>query len=73
MDAHEKAKELLHKYVLLLGSKIGFEHDLAKQCAIICATEMIESYSKYTFRYEQEIFDSEVAYWQDVLTELNKL
>jgi hypothetical protein len=43
MDANEKAKELVFKFLQYIPAKYEFEFPYAKQCALIAVDEIIES------------------------------
>ncbi len=71
MDAKNKAKELVEKCTF--ERKDGHENYVAKQCALIAVDELINSWCAYTGMYEQQFFDSELKYWEQVKTEIEKL
>ena len=56
MIPKEKAKELIDRF------KIGNDHTIAKQCALICVNEISEDYS-----------GDILEYWQEVKQEIEKL
>ena len=74
MAAKEKAKELVDKFTLYLGTDVNGDEcyvDVleAKQCALICIDEMLSI-------YDAEGYDSEdygMFYLEEVKQELNKL
>jgi hypothetical protein len=68
MDAKEKAAELVERYMNI--PSISSTRYRAKQCAMVCVEEIIALRKGY-FMCENKMQDE--AYWQDVLTELNKL
>jgi len=75
MTPQEKAAELYEKFIHQIcednGLYINDSTDKsAKYCAIICVEEIIALRKGY-FMCENKMQDEE--YWQDVLTELNKL
>ena len=45
----------------------------AKQCALIAAEELIVSFSDYKGMYDQDFFESEATYWNDVKNNIEKL
>jgi hypothetical protein len=47
--------------------------DISKKIAINLVDETIKSFSQYSGMHDQEFFDSEAQYWQQVKTEINKL
>ena len=67
MTPKEKAIELIEKMFSnmpkYLQGKIGSE--TAKQCALICVDEILETESNY--------YPNEINYWQEVKQEINKL
>jgi len=65
MTPKDKAIELVNKYhnISLLADYGGMDFEIAKQCAIICASELMTSYNKWI----------EFEYWHDVKTEILKL
>ena len=76
MTPKEKAKELHNKYCTMMS-----HCDDAVECALIAVEEIIKS---YPHAYDTEITDnnsvyiitnvrSNIAYWQDVKTEIKKL
>jgi hypothetical protein len=78
MTPQEKAKELVNKFYQPLGylnmAEIAgnmWEH--GKKCAIICVDEIILEQCKSS-ELKNAVYQAErIDYWQDVLTELNKL
>ena len=75
MNAKEKAKELIEKY-LKLDIEIGGQYDgyltmkmhNAKQCALIAVEEIINHHSQ-----EQGLYRIDTYYWQQVKSELQSL
>jgi len=67
MNAKDKALELVDKYYSYKwynGKKIcSMTKEAAKQCAIICVSELMTSYEKWR----------EFEYWHDVKTEIENL
>lgn len=81
MTPQEKAKELYNKMYATQGPEYGITQDEAKQCALIAVDEIIKS---YPHAYDTEITDnnsvyiitnirSNIAYWQEVKQEIEKL
>lgn len=73
-----KAKELIYKFTThtqLFNESRGWYSDVnaAKNCAIISVDELISSYSAYTGMHDQDFFDSELKYWQQVRTAIQNL
>lgn len=71
MNAKDKALELINK--MMLGSKDRLYLKLAKQCALIAVTEVINSnpYSN-PFNFYTDIH-STMQYWIEVKNEIEKL
>ena len=72
MKAKEEAKELVYryKYRIIKGVKIEqMTISLAKQCALICVYEIINSlwHLKHSFTF------NEIKYYEKVKREINKL
>ncbi len=74
----EKARSLIHKFVQFTPAEEELEWEYAKQCAIICVNEIIDSKpispqkSDYIM-LESELLDNSREYWNKVLTEIEKL
>jgi len=68
MEAKEKAKQLLNKMHKNLYSDGIYD---AKQCALICVDELINSTQPKSsmFRYNEYCFE----YWEEVKQEIEKL
>jgi hypothetical protein len=67
MNAEEKADDFLNRFEnILISANADSWNKEAKQCALICVDELIESYGNYTGMYDQDFFDSEKRYWQQV-------
>lgn len=84
MNAQEQAKKMTEKFLPFDISEYDTDSErfpimlardmvIAKRHANICADELIETFSKYTGMYEQEVFDAEKQFWQTVKTEIEKL
>jgi len=89
MAAKEKAKELRNKYTRIKvyitaldsdGERIGaigyMSYESAKQCAIIAVDEIIKAIPYYVAMegYGSAKFNNpDIAFWQEVKTELEKL
>jgi hypothetical protein len=69
MTAFEKARELLDKMDNVVG---GGNYD-AKQYALICVDELIESHLLLTTTHDREPSIRCKRYWQEVKEELIKL
>ena len=80
MKPKEKATELFSKYFDLKwqcyrNNKTSIKSMTklsAKHCALLAVDELIKSWN-FSGRYEQEIFDAEKEFWQQVKTEIEKL
>lgn len=75
ITAKETAIELVEKYyyIKFLQEFGGMDYELAKQCAIIAVDEIIDTLSKYTGMHDQEFFDADVKFYEQVKTEINNL
>jgi small-conductance mechanosensitive channel len=72
MKAKEEAKELVDKYKYRIVRGVEIEQmsiSLAKQCALICVDEILESHYKVLVGVMPKTYD----YWQEVKREINKL
>jgi hypothetical protein len=67
MTAKEKAKELVDKF------RIGDRNmkSKAKQCALICIDEILQTIPKEVMSYKPFMMNTD--YWQEVKEEINKL
>jgi hypothetical protein len=74
MKTEQKAKELVDKFEFSFAGMISNEEDwetLAKQCALIAVDEILEA---ITFNmYDEEYYNKEDYYWQQVKIEIQKL
>ena len=77
MNAKEKAKELILKFMRLQEPNYNWFHSkLAKQCALIAVEEIINALVEYDDRnntYELQNMDRDFNYWQQVKSELQSL
>lgn len=62
MTAKEKAMDLVYD---MYNAVFGMEWEMAKQCALICANEILNAVTT--------IADKKYEYWQEVKEEINKL
>lgn len=69
MNAQDKAKQLVDKMYSIVDTRglSMMSEDNAKQCALICANEMID------VLWHTHINPDEFNYWQEVKTEIEKL
>lgn len=67
-----KAKELflIFKQIPPISPYTGLDDGEAKQCALIAVNEIIDSCPMYYTGFE---FESNLEYWQEVITEIKKL
>ena len=74
MDAKTKAWELASKFneLLYITTDEGYIGKEAKQAAIIACDEVLEEIKQYGYG-NPILVSKQTDYWQDVLTELNKL
>jgi hypothetical protein len=70
MKAKDKAKELVDRFLSIEGADdCGNSYScVAKQCALICVDEIMESFNPLEY-YPEDLRD----YWQEVIQEINKL
>ena len=71
MIAKEKAKELVDRFLSIKGADdCGNSYSyVAKQCALICVDEILESHYKVFVGVMPKVYD----YWQEVKQEINKI
>ena len=65
MTPKEKAIELVNKFLQIYEGRVP----QAKQCALICVDEILESHYKVLVGVMPKVSD----YWQEVKQEINKL
>ncbi len=65
MTAKEKAIDLVNKFLQIYDGRVP----QAKQCALICVDEILESHYKVLVGVMPKVSD----YWQEVKQEINKL
>lgn len=76
MTPQEKAKELYSKFLRYVPAEEEFEHEYAKQCALIAVDEMMEVYasSLYAMGLEKHVAEiTQSAYLQQIKQEIEKL
>ena len=76
MTPKEKSIDLYNKYfrAITFADEVKEEEKvIAKRCALIAVDEIIESFSQFKGMYDQEYFDSEVKYCQEVKQEIESL
>jgi hypothetical protein len=79
MTAKEKAIELVDKNrMILMQEDTDCGHEIlctviAKRFALIAVDELIETFSRFNGMYDQEVFDLELLFWQEVKSEIQKL
>ena len=74
----EKAIELVAKFSVILfvegtDSEKRVCDSYAKDCAITCVDEIINSYSCYKGMHDQEFIDADKHFWKQVKTEITNL
>lgn len=80
MTQQEKAKELFNK-ICKASEPMFYSSELVrsewikvcKEQTLIGVDELIQSFENYKGMYDQEYFDSDKKYWQEVKTEIEKL
>tara|TARA_R110001592_G_scaffold14653_1_gene65306 strand:- start:6408 stop:6605 length:198 start_codon:yes stop_codon:yes gene_type:complete len=65
MTPKEKSIELVNKFLQIYDGRVP----QAKQCALICVDEILESHYKVLVGVMPKVSD----YWQEVKQEINKL
>jgi len=71
MIPQEKAKELYNKFLRYVPAEEEFEHEYAKQCALIAVDEIL-SLNKIASLRHDEVY-MELEYWLEVKQEIEKL
>ncbi len=73
MTPKEKALELVDTYcrAKLDNGIIGIYQPLAKQCALICVDEILQTIPEEVMSYKPFMMNTD--YWQEVKQEINKL
>ena len=69
MTPKEKAKELVEKYLFNNIYLPSLTKELAKQSALICVDEVLES----LWNTGHSFSNDEIKYWQEVKQEINKI
>ena len=69
MTPKEKAKELVEKYLFNNIYLPSLTKELAKQSALICVDEVLES----LWNTGHSFSNDEINYWQEVKQEINKI
>lgn len=73
MTPKEKAKELIELYYNLFSVELEntIDHREAQQCALIAVEEILNA---ITFNmYDEDAYNKEDKYWQEVKEEINNL
>ncbi len=76
MTPETKAKEIVDKYMGEVKNYFNYgthEYELSKSLAIIHVNGIIDSWSGFTGMYDQEIYDGQKKFWQQVLNEIQSL
>ena len=63
----EVAKELVNKFLQIYDGRVP----QAKQCALICVDEILQTIPNEVMSYEPFMMNTD--YWQEVKQEINKL
>ena len=66
MTHKEKAKELVNKFLQIYDGRVP----QAKQCALICVDEILQTIPNEVMSYEPFMMNTD--YWQEVKQEINK-
>lgn len=75
LTPQEEAIALVKQFRNILESPLirGMRESEAKECAIICIDKVIEAFSQYKGMHDQEFINADVAYFQQVKIEINKI
>jgi hypothetical protein len=72
MTPQEKAKELYSKFLRYVPAEEEFEHEYAKQCALIAVDEILNNNNKIPGLLTQDTMHN-TWFWQEVKKEIEKL
>ena len=72
MTPKEKAEELYDKFLRYVPAEEEFEHDYAKQCALIAVDEILWEIVKYADNSREYVVENSL-FWQEVKQELDKM
>jgi hypothetical protein len=64
--AEEKAKQLFDIFDKMDFHDLADHDESAKECATIVSDELINHLSPYKGMYDQDFFDADFKYWQEV-------
>jgi 2,3-bisphosphoglycerate-independent phosphoglycerate mutase len=70
MTPQEKAKELYSKFLRYVPAEEEFEHEYAKQCALIAVDEIIANIEPSV---SMDVISARIKYWEEVKQEIEKL
>ncbi len=70
MTPQEKAKELYSKFLRYVPAEEEFEHEYAKQCALIAVDEVIANIEPSV---SMDVISARIKYWEQVKQEIEKL
>jgi hypothetical protein len=70
MTPQEKAKELYNKFLRYVPAEEEFEHEYAKQCALIAVDEIISNIEPSV---SMDVISARIKYWEQVKKEIEKL
>ena len=73
MTPQEKAKELYSKFLRYVPAEEEFEHEYAKQCALIAVDEIIPIVNSYENALSASQQSDYLEYWYEVKQEIEKL
>jgi len=72
MTPKEKAEELYDKFLRYVPAEEEFEHEYAKQCALVTVDEIINNNTKIPGVLPQDTMHN-TSFWQEVKKEIEKL
>lgn len=76
MNEKQKAEELITHFKMILMNEdtdCGCEilcTLIAKKCALVTVNEFMNNYSQYNGIHDQEYFNNELQYWQQIKKEI---
>jgi hypothetical protein len=73
MTPQEKAKELYSKFLRYVPAEEEFEHEYAKQCALVTVDEIIPIVNSYENALSASQQSNYLEYWYEVKEEIEKL
>ena len=72
MTPEEKAEQLYDKFLRYVPAEEEFEHEYAKQCALIAVDEILWEIVKYADNSREYVVENSL-FWQNVKQEIEKM